>query len=236
MVAQFLRLKLRLLANIFRRSPWQVVGIVLGLVYGVGMAALLFASLVGLRFADDVELIRDVFIVIGAATVIGFVVFPLVFGVEDTMDPRRFALFGLPNRTLAIGLAAAAMIGIPSFVLAIVLTARSSRGRAAPARRSSRSWRRRSRSPPACSWPASPLQLASVLLATRRAREVSGVLGVLLIVLMSPVIVVLATLDWADFRHPGTRVHRRRARMDTRSAPRSPPPGMPQQGTGGRPS
>ena len=35
MVAQFLRLKLRLLANIFRRSPWQVVGIVIGLVYGV---------------------------------------------------------------------------------------------------------------------------------------------------------------------------------------------------------
>ena len=34
MVAQFLRLKLRLLGNIFRRSPWQVVGISLGLVYG----------------------------------------------------------------------------------------------------------------------------------------------------------------------------------------------------------
>ena len=29
MVAQFLGLKLRLMANTFRRSPWQVVGIVL---------------------------------------------------------------------------------------------------------------------------------------------------------------------------------------------------------------
>ena len=50
MVAQFLRLKLRLLGNIFRRSPWQVVGIVLGLVYGVGLATILFLTLVGLRF------------------------------------------------------------------------------------------------------------------------------------------------------------------------------------------
>ena len=38
MVAQFLRLKLRLLGNIFRRSPWQVVGISLGLIYGVDVS------------------------------------------------------------------------------------------------------------------------------------------------------------------------------------------------------
>lgn len=197
MVAQFLRLKLRLLANIFRRSPWQVVGIVIGLVYGIGAAALLFASLVGLRFVNDVELIRDVFIVVGGATVIGFAVLPLVFGVDDTMDPRRFALFGLPNRTLALGLAVAAAIGIPALVLAIVLTGTVvtwSRGAgetfialiaAAVAFATCLLLARVSTA------------LASVLLATRRAREVSGVLGVLLIVLLSPVIVVLATLDWA---------------------------------------
>jgi ABC-2 type transport system permease protein len=197
MVAQFLRLKLRLLANIFRRSPWQVVGIVIGLVYGLGAAALLFTSLVGLRFVSDVELIRDVFIVVGGATVIGFAVLPLVFGVDDTMDPRRFALFGLPNRTLAFGLAVAAAIGIPALVLAIVLTGTVvtwSRGAgetfialvaAAVAFATCLLVARVSTA------------LASVLLATRRAREVSGVLGVLLIVLLSPVIVVLATLDWA---------------------------------------
>jgi ABC-2 type transport system permease protein len=198
MVAQFLRLKLRLLANIFRRSPWQVVGIVVGLVYGLGVAALLFASLVGLRFVDDVELIRDVFIVAGAATVVGFVVFPLVFGVDDTMDPRRFALFGLRDRTLAVGLALAAAIGIPALVLGIVLAGTVvtwSRGvgqtllalvAAAIAFATCLLLARVATS------------LASVLLATRRAREVSGVLGILLIVLISPIIVVLVTLDWAN--------------------------------------
>ena len=198
MVAQFLRLKLRLLGNIFRRSPWQVVGISLGLVYGVGIAALLFLTLVSLRFVGDVELIRDVFIVVGAATMVGFVVLPLLFGVDDTMDPRRFALFGLPDRTLALGLGVAAMIGIPALVLAIVLAGTVvtwSRGvgetilallAAALAFATCLLLARVATG------------VASVLLATRRAREVSGVLGVLLIVLLSPIIVVLVTLDWAN--------------------------------------
>ena len=59
MVAQLLRLKLRLLGNIFRRSAWQVVGIAVGLIYGLGAAFLVFAVLSGLRGFDDVELIRD---------------------------------------------------------------------------------------------------------------------------------------------------------------------------------
>ncbi|GAA4371150.1 hypothetical protein [Agromyces bauzanensis] len=198
MVAQFLRLKLRLLANIFRRSPWQVVGIVVGLVYGVGAATLLFVSLVGLRFIDDVEVIRDVFIVAGGATLIGFVVFPLAFGVDDTMDPRRFALFGVPNRTLAIGLAVSATIGIPAFALAVVLTGTVV------------TWSRGVGETVMAILGAGlafatclllarlATSIASVLLATRRAREVSGVLGILLVVLLSPVIVVLISIDWAS--------------------------------------
>jgi len=198
MTAQFLRLKLRLLGNIFRRSPWHVVGIALGLLYGLGAAVVLFAALVGLRFVDDVELIRDAFIVVGAATVVGFVVVPLVFGVDDTMDPRRFALFGVPNRSLAIGLAAAAMIGIPALALAIVLAGTVvtwSRGvgelllallAAAIAFAT-------------CILVARvATSIASLLLETRRAREATGVLGILLVVLLSPLIVVLVSLDWAN--------------------------------------
>ena len=198
MVAQFLRLKLRLLGNIFRRSPWQVVGIVLGLVYGLGLATILFLALAGLRFVDDTEVIRDVFIVAGAATIVGFVIFPLAFGVDDTLDPRRFALFGLPDRTLALGLALAAFIGIPALVLGIVLAGTVV------------TWSRGVGETllallsaliafATCILIARVATgVASVLLATRRAREVSGALGVLLIVLLSPVIVVLLTLDWAN--------------------------------------
>ena len=198
MVAQFLRLKLRLLGNIFRRSPWQVVGIILGLVYGLGLAVLLFTSLVGLRFVGDVQLIRDVFIIAGSATIVGFIVVPLIFGVDDTMDPRRFALFGLPDRTLAFSLAVAAVIGIPAFALAIVLLGT------------------------VVTWSRGPGEtflaviaavlafatclllarvstgLASFMLSTRRARELTGVLGLLLIVMVSPLIVALMSVDWAN--------------------------------------
>lgn len=198
MMAEFLRLKLRLLANIFKRSPWQVVGIILGLIYGLGLAALLFATLVGLRFVGDVEIIRAALIVGGSATVVGFIVFPLVFGVDDTMDPRRFALFGISDRTLALGLGLAALIGVPAIVLGIVLLGTVvtwSRGfgetilailGAALAFAT-------------CLLIARvATAVASLLLATRRARELSGVLGLLLIVALSPVIVVLVSIDWAE--------------------------------------
>jgi ABC-2 type transport system permease protein len=197
MVAQFLRLKLRLLGNIFQRSPWQVVGLSLGLLYGFGLAVLLFVGLVGLRTVEDVELIRDGLIVAGSITVLGFIVFPLLFGVDDTMDPRRFALFGMPDRTLALGLAVSAAIGIPAAVLGIVLLGTVvtwSRGvgetllallAAALAFATCLLLGRVATS------------IASLLLSTRRAKEIAGVLGVVAIVLLSPVIVVLVSLDWA---------------------------------------
>ena len=104
-VAQFLGLKLRLLGNAFRRSPWQVFGLVIGLLYGGFITVLVVGSLVAARVVDD-----------------------------DVGDPQRrrrdrlggprrfrprcrccsgsttrstrgeFSLFGIPNRTLAIGL------------------------------------------------------------------------------------------------------------------------------------
>ena len=198
MVAQFLRLKLRLLGNIFRRSTWQVVGIVVGLVYGLGVAAFLFTILVGLRFAGDVEIVRDAITVAGAATVAGFIVVPLVFGVDDTMDPRRFALFGIPNRTMAIGLAVAALVGVPALVLAIVLSGTIV------------TWSRGFGTTVLAVIGAAlafgtclllarvATGLASLLLATRRAREVAGVIGLLLLVMVTPVIVALVSIDWAN--------------------------------------
>ncbi len=197
MTAQFVGLKLRLLANMFRRSPWQVVGIVVGLIYGLGLAVLLFLALVGLRLSDDVALIRDGIVVAGSVAVVGFIVVPLLFGVDDTMDPRKFALFGLPNRRLATALAVTALIGIPAIVLGIVLLGTVitwSRGvgetvvallAAAIAFGT-------------CLLLARAVTaLASFLLATRRARELLGVLGLLLVVVLSPVIVGLTTVDWA---------------------------------------
>ncbi|WP_353827296.1 hypothetical protein [Agromyces sp. SYSU T0242] len=196
MVAQLLRLKLRLLGNIFRRSAWQVVGLSLAIAYGLTVSVLLFLALVGLRSVEDVALVRDVLVVCGSATVLGFLVVPLVFGVDDTMDPRRFALFGIPDRTIALGLAIAALIGVPALTLAIVLTGTVvtwSRGfgetvfavlGAALAFAT-------------CILGARlAAGVAGLLLETRRARDVGAVLGVLLVVMLAPIAVGLTTVDW----------------------------------------
>jgi ABC-2 type transport system permease protein len=199
MVAQFLGLKLRLLANLFRRSPWQVVGIGIGLLYGLAVAGGFVGVLVGLRYVDDVTLIRDGMIVAGSVVVLGFLLVPLVFGVDDSMDPRKFALLGIPNRRLSLGLAASALLGVPAIALTLVLLGTVvtwSRGFGVTvlaivagalllatctlASRVSTS-------------------IAAFLLATRRSREFTGLIGILLLVMISPVVVLLLTVDWARY-------------------------------------
>src|SRR2546430_17468214 len=50
----------------------------------------------------------------GTALVLGWLFLPLLFfGVDETLDPARFALLPLPRRTLAVGMLAAACVGIP---------------------------------------------------------------------------------------------------------------------------
>ncbi|WP_127793827.1 hypothetical protein [Agromyces sp. LHK192] len=202
MVAQFLRLRLQLLGNGFRRSTWHVVGIVLGLVYGLGLAIALFAVLVGLRGFDDVELLRDAITVAGALTLGGFILLPLIFGSDDALDPRRFALFGIPDRTLALGLGLAALVGVPALVLAIVLTGTIV------------TWSR-GFGETLLAVVCAPIALAtciliarvttgiaSLVLTSRRAKEFMGVLGVLLLVAIAPVLVLLVTMDWSEFGVP----------------------------------
>jgi ABC-2 type transport system permease protein len=118
-VAQFLRLKLQLLANSFRRSPWQVVGLVIGSLYGLGVGLFVVIGLFGLRLAS-VSVAGASVTVFGAVLVLGFIVVPLVFGVDDTMDPRKFSLFGLPTSRLATALGVSALVSIPSLVVACI--------------------------------------------------------------------------------------------------------------------
>ena len=195
MVAQFLGLKLRLLANIFRRSPIQIVGISFGLIYGLGAAIVTVAGLVALRLVN-VHLAGSITVTLGAFIVLGFLLVPLAFGVDDTLDPRAFSLFGIPTTKLAASLAIAALIGVPALVVSIIALAQI------------------------ITWSRNPLStilavigavvivatcvlgarvstsLAAYLLATRRARELTGMVALIVIVSLSPGIAVLASVNW----------------------------------------
>lgn len=195
MVEHFLGLKLRLLGNLFRRSPWQVFGLIVGLAYGLGAAFVAVVGLVALRLAD-VEFARAVVVSAGSLIVLGFLVLPLVFGADDTIDPRKFALLGIPNGRLATGLAAAAFIGVPALVIGIVAAAQIVTWSRGPA--------------PTVYAVASAVlilvtcmlgsrvttSIATLLLATRRAREATGLIALVVLSALSPVIAMMVTVDW----------------------------------------
>lgn len=121
MVAHLLKLKLLLLRNSLRRSTWQLIGVILGGLYGLGLLGLVIAGLVTLG-ALDLDLVRTVVVLGGSAAVLGWLVIPLVAsGVDMTLDPARFVTFAVPMRQLMTGLALGGIIGIPGVVTLIAL-------------------------------------------------------------------------------------------------------------------
>jgi ABC-2 type transport system permease protein len=196
-VALVLRLRLALLANAFRRSPWQVLGLVAAGVYGILVTVLAVGALAGLRDADPAAA-RDLVVAGGALVVLGAFAVPLVLGSDDAMDPRRFAPYGIEPRRLALALAVAALVSVPGVILAVLALTT------------------------VVTWARDPLTalvavlaalaavvacvltaristvLASVLLSTRRAREATGLAAGLVAVLLVPAVVALAQADLLD--------------------------------------
>ena len=197
MVAQILGLKLRLLGNSFRRSPWQVFGIALGLLYGLGTAVLVVGGLVALRLFD-VDIAGSAVIALGAVVVAVYTLLPLVLGIDDTLDPRKFALFGIPSGALATSLALAAFISVPTVVVAVMAVAQTATWSRGPV-------------PVLLALVSAVLvvvtcvlsaristSLSAFLLSTRRARDTTGIVGLIGLVALSPLVIGLSTVDWAS--------------------------------------
>jgi len=195
MVAQLLRLKLTLLRNNFKRSPWQLVAMIVALAYGLGLAAVVTGGLFALRNSTP-DIARAIVVVFGSLVVLAFLLLPLVFGVDDTIDPRRFSLYGIPTSKLALGLVLAATVSVPTLVVTIFALAQIV------------TW---SRGPaptllallaaiiivPTCVLAARVSSgIASLFLASRRARDVAGILLIAVLAVSAPFVALLAGLDW----------------------------------------
>lgn len=123
MVAHVVRLRLTLWAGSLRRSPWQVVGLVLGLLNAVVIAFVLVGTMAFTRTVAE-ELWDLTLVVGGAILVLGWWVVPLLaFGVDSALDPRRFALLAVPRKPLLAGLAIAGLLGIPGLTTLVVAAA-----------------------------------------------------------------------------------------------------------------
>ncbi|WNB85027.1 hypothetical protein [Cellulomonas sp. ATA003] len=120
MVAHLIRLKLTLLRNGLRRSPWQLVGLAFGALYGLGFLVAGVAGLIALRFVPVPDA-ATVVALAGSAAVLGWWVLPLVAsGVDSTLDPQRFVTFAVPRRELLTGLAVAGVVGVPGLVTTVL--------------------------------------------------------------------------------------------------------------------
>ncbi|MGC4897069.1 ABC transporter permease [Micromonospora sp. DT31] len=116
----FVRLKLRVLGNNFRGQKWRVALFVLGVLLGLWFAAVGFFLLAVPGLADEPRYALMVAAFGGGVLTLGWLLLPLVFfGVDETLDPARFALLPLTRRTLVTGLLAAAGVSVPFLATAI---------------------------------------------------------------------------------------------------------------------
>ncbi|SNT46172.1 ABC-2 type transport system permease protein [Asanoa hainanensis] len=111
----FVRLKLRILGNGFRGQTAKVLlfvaGVLAGLFYAV--AGFFGSALPGLAGSTDAAVL--VAALGGGVLALSWTLLPLVFfGVDESVDPSRFALLPVSRRTLVTGLLAAALIGVPA--------------------------------------------------------------------------------------------------------------------------
>jgi ABC-2 type transport system permease protein len=115
----FARLRLRITANGFRGRPYRVGLFVLGLLVGLFLSADGF-----ILFAVSAVVDRQAQLLImalgGATLVVGSVLMPLLwFGIDDTLDPARFALLPISRGRLVCGLLVASALGVPALALLV---------------------------------------------------------------------------------------------------------------------
>lgn len=202
-IRYFARLKLRVLRNSLRGQVWRIVLFVIGALFGLWFAAAGFFLLAVPGLAGNAELAVVVPAFAGGVLVLGWLLLPLVFfGVDETLDPARFALLPLPRRTLVAGMFTAALLGVPAVAMlgatsGLVLGAGAQAG-----------------------WPAALAQAAGVvaglllcvavsravtsafanMLRSRRVRDLAAVVLALLATLLGPLqVAVIAAVDRADY-------------------------------------
>lgn len=124
MVGELVGLKIRLLRSGLRRSPMRAVGFVVGAVLlvlgGVAAGALMAAT--GLAWTSRAQDVGIVTTCVMALVALQWYVVPiLATGLDETLDPARFALFPVTARRLLPGLVVSSLVG-PAGVAQLLLT------------------------------------------------------------------------------------------------------------------
>lgn len=118
-----LKLKWTLWKRSYRKNVGKIIGTSIGALYGLGgLAMLVFLFLGTTLWAGEGELFPQIVRGLGAVTVLLWFLIPvLAFGIDDTLDPRSFALFPRSARELQPGMFAAAGLSLPSLFTLLAL-------------------------------------------------------------------------------------------------------------------
>ena len=201
MVAHLLRLKVQLLRNSMKRTPWQLVGLIIAGLYGLGTLVFILLGLAALG-ATDIDLIGTVLVLGGSAVFLGWLIMPVVAaGLDMTLDPARFTTYSIPMKSLLTGLALSGFIGVPGAITLI-----AAMGTAAAW------WRHPAAAVAAlicgalaaltCIVASRAITAASTSLASsRRFKDASGIVVLIPLVLMGPIIAGVSDglTDFADY-------------------------------------
>lgn len=117
-----LRLRFRVLGNTLRRHPWQLVGVIIGALYGLFILGAAIVGILVLGVTDN-AFTGTVLIIAGALVVLGWILGPLIFGGDRPLAPERFVTFPIPDAELRRGILLAALLGVPGIVTAIITLA-----------------------------------------------------------------------------------------------------------------
>ena len=192
MVAHVLRLRLALLVGGLRGPRRVVMRMVCAIVVLLAMAG---AAIVGL-LAVRGEALSPALIVNGGAVLLGAAsLAPAMMAIEDQLDPRKFSVFGASARAVAWSSMLAAFISIPMLILIAVAIVVAGNAVAAGAP-----------GPIAIFFAivgvvtfaimARTSMLLGTLWRVHRSRELGRAFVVIAAILIVPVAVFLASLDW----------------------------------------
>ncbi|RSX54892.1 ABC transporter permease [Bifidobacterium dolichotidis] len=123
MIATMSRLRWSLMASALKTSPWQIVALVISLLFGFGLVGLAIGMGHSLGFgpdsSDDVSSWTTTFntgvVSLGSIVILSLLLIQLTFiGEGSSFSLSRFANYGIPDVQLQLGLTAAGLVGMPS--------------------------------------------------------------------------------------------------------------------------
>lgn len=118
MVATILSLRWRILVHQFRRDWWRLLFVVAGAIWSVSIVPTLAIASIELS-RQDADLKQDALVAVAGLVAIGWLAVPLLAtGLDDSLEPARFAPWGLSASKLAPGLQVAAFTTVPALFFA----------------------------------------------------------------------------------------------------------------------